>query len=367
MSAAHAQPTGSGGGGGAEPLAIPATPDESAALVTATVAEADGVAAAAAAWAKTDEYARAGGSPSVARTVAEYEQAAGDLYATAAGIARGAAANWAEAGSVTPQYTTEAASARYEQAAARSYERAAASAAKWSEGIAGLPGPSDRAAEARTAAGAARAAEEAANAAWARSFEAIDRQVEAEPEAMSRFDQFMEAEAQASSERLAAAERAAEAIAAAADGPGERARAAERAVAAERAAESDVAAFIRGIHAGGEWVPEADRIVAEFVPALESRDWDRATPLYERFAELGSDAIAHMAAGAASGRDAARAYEQAADEWSTAGNGERAADARERAAEIATAVERTMDRLSEVERTMADFDRRLAEIMDEEP
>lgn len=360
-SAAHAQP-----GGASDPpseaaaAAALATPDEELARAAAIASEAEGVAAAAAAWAKTDAYARSDASASVARTIAEYEQSAGNLYAAAAGMAQDVADNWATVGNVIPQYNAETAAVRYDQKAALSYERAAAAAAKWSSGI-DMSDLDARQLEADIAASVGRTAEEEAVAAWTRSSAAVDRQVEVEAEANLLADRFAEAERAASAERLAAAERAAEAVAA--DGTAGQAAAAKRAVAAERAAERAAMAFIRDIDAAAEWVPEADRIIAEFVPAMESRDWERAKPLYERFAELGSDAAAQMAAGLASGRDAAREYGLAASEWTAAGNDERAAEARERAAGMAAVVGQMFDQMSDMERMIVEFDRRLDEMM----
>ena len=343
MSAAHAQVAGDGS------LFI-SPPNDNDALSAAVAFEADSVAAAAAAWAASDAYMRAAASPSVARTVAEYEHTAGDLYAEAAAASMAAAAEWSAADRVYDEHSAVASAYRLELTAAFAYERAATAAVKWST-TADDNDAVDAVAADRSAA-AVLSRERMADAldimnVLRSSTDFIgDLQRVADLAQSAMRTQF--------AERAVAAERAAAFVAD--TGSTEQLQAAERAVAAERAAERAMKESIGLLGVATNQMIMADKMNTELIPAMSSGDWDRARSVFGEISTSASDSVAQMSAAATLLRDAAHEYDLASAEWAAAGDPVQAAEAAEQSVTAATNVDAALANMAVIEQVMTGLD-----------
>ena len=345
MAAAHAQVAGD------ESLLISPLSDNDAKALAAYI-EADGVAAAATAWAASDAYTRADTSPSVARTVSEYEHAAGDLYAEASDVGMKSAAEWAAADHVHDEYSAVTSAYRLELTAAFAYERAATAAAKWSTSADGSESDDAMSAERAATAAAMLSRERMAEVGDALRVIRASNNIFGE---MLDYSDWAEAAARAEvAERVEVAERAVALVAA--GGSAEQLAAAERAMSAERSAAWAVDETMGFMSVATDQVLLADQLNTKVLPALAAGDWDRARSVYEAISMSGSDAIAQMAAGAAMLRDAARYYDQAVVEWAAAGDSDQAAAAAEQSVRMAEYVDVALGSMTTIEQVTGELD-----------
>lgn len=345
MSAAHAQVAGDGS-------MFISPPSDNDAWSVAVSIEADGVANAADAWAASDAYTRADPSPSVARTVAEYEHAAGDLYSEAAAVSMEAAAEWSASGRAYDEHSAVALAYRHELTAMLAYERAVSAAAKWSAAANGDDMVDAAAAERAAAAAAVLARERAAGA--ADTLSVIRASTDFLGEMRRTYDFAAAAAREQSAERSAAAERAAALVAA--GGSSEQAQAAERAVAAGRSAERSMEEAMGLLGVATNQILIADKMNTDLMPAMLVGDWDRARSASGEISAAGSDTVAQMAAAAALLRDAAREFDLAAAEWSAAGDSDQAEAAAEQSVMAARNVDVALANMAVIEQVMTGLD-----------
>ena len=352
MSAAYAQVAGDGS------LFI-SPPNDNDALSAAVAFEADSVAAAAAAWAASDAYMRAAASPSVARTVAEYEHTAGDLYAEAAAASMAAAAEWSAADRVYDEHSAVASAYRLELTAAFAYERAATAAVKWST-TADDNDAVDAVAADRSAAAAVLSRERMADA--LDIMNVLRSSTDFIGDLQRVADLAQSAMRTQLAERAVAAERAAAFVAD--TGSTEQLQAAERAVAAERAAERAMKESMGLLGVATNQMIMADKMNTELIPAMSSGDWDRARSVFGEISMSASDSVAQMSAAATLLRDAAHEYDLASAEWAAAGDPVQAAEAAEQSVTAATNVDAALANMAVIEQVMTGLDLWFSDLAD---